>query len=229
MGCSITSCWRSRILVMPGAVLALLVCCSSSFADETVQVCGSYANNVFSSSSAPGITATGRCPTPSYNGGGFGLFNSGTTTRGQNGRWQTTAPAGLELVGATANQLQSNGINDGQDYGGGFYWAGGGAGNQTPSTLGMVFSAPSSYFGVQLVCGKGTCKAPALLAVGAFSLYVRETWHVDDGAFYPVQPSPSGMRSRVRRRARLKCEVVRACLGRAPQSKAKWSKVVTRT
>ena len=39
----------------------------------------------------------------------------------------------------------------------------------------MVFSSPSSYFGMQLVCGKGTCKAPALLAVGAFSLYVRET------------------------------------------------------
>ncbi len=154
-----------------------MACCSSALADETVQVCGSYANNLFVSSSVAGITATGRCPAPSYNGGGFGLFNSGTTTKGQSGRWQTTAPAGLELVGATASQLVSVGVNDGADYGGGFYWAGGGAGTNdtSPSTMGMAFPSPSSYFGVQLVCGKGTCTQPAQIAIGAFSLYVRET------------------------------------------------------
>ena len=163
---------------------ALVVCllagvawCSPAIADETVQVCGSYGNNLFVSSTVPGITTTGRCPTPSYNGGGFGLFNSGTTTKGKSGRWQTTAPGGLELVGATASQLVSVGVNDGADYGGGFYWAGGGAGtnDQSPSTMGMTFPSPSSYFGVQLVCGRATCTQPAQIAVGAFSLYVRET------------------------------------------------------
>jgi hypothetical protein len=151
--------------------------CSPAMADETVEVCGSYANNVFVSSTVPGITTTGRCPTPSYNGGGFGLFNSGTTTRGKSGRWQTAAPAGLELLGATASQLVSVGVNDGADYGGGFYWAGGGTGtnDRSPSTMGMVFPAPSSYFGVQLVCGRSTCTQPAQIAIGAFSLYVRET------------------------------------------------------
>jgi hypothetical protein len=71
----------------------------------------------------------------------------------------------------------STGVNDGSDYGGGFYWAGGGVGtnDKSPSTLGMAFSSPSTYFGMQLVCGKGTCTAPALMAVGAFALYVRET------------------------------------------------------
>ena len=39
----------------------------------------------------------------------------------------------------------------------------------------MVFPSPSSYFGVQLVCGKSTCTQPAQIAIGAFSLYVRET------------------------------------------------------
>jgi hypothetical protein len=176
---------------MPGSItkerlarLGILICCLAplacsavAVADETVQVCGSYGNAVFGSSSVPGIAATARCPTTSYNGGGFGLFNSGNPTRGQTGRWQTTAPAGLELLGATARQLVSTGVNDGFDYGGGFYWAGAGTGtnDQTPSTLGMLFSSPSSYFGMQLVCGKGTCKAPAQLTVGAFSLYVRET------------------------------------------------------
>jgi hypothetical protein len=105
------------------------------------------------------------------------LFNSGTTTQGQTGRWQTTTPAGLELVGATASQLVSYGVNDGTDYGGGFYWAGGGTGtnDHSPGTMGMIFPGPSSYFGVQLVCGKGTCTQPAGITIGAFSLYVHET------------------------------------------------------
>jgi hypothetical protein len=173
----ITKPRRVRVLALPTAVLALLVCCSYALADETVEVCGSYANNVFAASSVPGIATTGQCPAPSYNGGGFGLYNSGTTTRGQTGRWQTGTPAGLELVGATALQLVSTGVNDGADYGGGFYWGGGGTqtNDQTQGTLGMVFSSPSSYFGMQLVCGRGTCTQPALLAVQAFSLYVRET------------------------------------------------------
>jgi hypothetical protein len=157
-------------------MLALLVFCSTSYANETVQVCGSYANNVFAASTAPGITTTGQCPAPSYNGGGFGIFNSANTTRGQTGRWQTVAPAGLELVGATASQIVSVGVNDGTDYGGGFYWASGGAetNDQTPSTVGFTF-APSSYFGMQLVCGKNTCSAPAQLDAQAFALYVEET------------------------------------------------------
>ena len=173
----ITQHWRSRALALAVAALALLIYCSPSLGDETVQVCGSYDNNVFSSSSVPGISATGRCPAPSYNGGGFSLFPSGTTTKGQSGRWQTTTPPGLVLVGATANQLVSAGVNDGGDFGGGFYWAGGGTGanDTTQGTLGMVFPSPSSYFGMQLVCGKATCTQPATLAVQAFSLYVRET------------------------------------------------------
>src|SRR5450755_1068268 len=80
--------------------VALFVWCAPAHADETVQVCGSYANNVLAASTVAGITTTGQCPAPSYNGGGFGIFNSGTTSRGQAGRWQTTAPAGLEFVGA---------------------------------------------------------------------------------------------------------------------------------
>jgi hypothetical protein len=155
----------------------MLVVCSPSYANETVQVCGSYANNVFAASTIAGITTNGRCPAPSYNGGGFGIFNNANTSRGQAGRWQTVVPAGLELVGATASQIVSAGVNDGADFGGGFYWAGGGAqtNDQTPSTVGFTFASPSSYFGMQLVCGKNTCSAPAQLDVQAFSLYVQET------------------------------------------------------
>lgn len=179
MGLRVSTTRRWLALLVPGwlLVLALLVWCSPARADETMQVCGSFANNVFAASTVSGITTTGQCPAPSYNGGGFGLFNSGTTSRGQTGRWQTVAPAGLELVGATANQIVSAGVNAGGDYGGGFYWSSGGSQTnaQTPSSLGMIFASPSSYFGMQLVCGKNSCTAPAQLDVGAFSLYVRET------------------------------------------------------
>ena len=173
----ITKHWRYRALTLAVAALGLLIYCSPSIGDETVQVCGSYANNAFTSSLVPGISATGRCPAPSYNGGGFSLFPSGTTTKGQTGRWQTTTPPGLVLVGATANQLVSAGVNDGGQFGGGFYWAGGGteANDKTQGTLGMVFPSPSSYFGMQLVCGKATCTQPATFVVQTFSLYVRET------------------------------------------------------
>jgi hypothetical protein len=60
---------RASIVTVIAAV-AFLVLCSPALADETVQVCGSYANNVFTSGSVPAISATGRCPTASYNGGG---------------------------------------------------------------------------------------------------------------------------------------------------------------
>lgn len=177
MGRWITGRWRTCVLALVAVALVALACSSSALADETVQVCGSYANNVFAASSVPGIATTGQCPAPSYNGGGFGLYNGGKTTKGQTGRWQTNTPPGLELVGATALQLVSTGVNDGADYGGGFYWAGGGAqtNDQTQGTKGMIFSSPSGYFGMQLVCGRGSCTQPALLAVQAFSLYVRET------------------------------------------------------
>ena len=117
-----------------------LAAASSSLADETVQVCGSYAQQRLRSSTVPGITTTGRCPAPSYNGGGFGLFNSGHDDQRAERTVADHAPPGLELVGATANQLVSAGVNDGGDYGGGFYWAGGGMGtnDQSPSTMGMV-------------------------------------------------------------------------------------------
>ena len=122
------------------------------------------------------------------------------------------APAGLELLGATADQIASVGVNDGGDWGGGFYWAGGGVAtndqtDQNPN-VGMVFPAPSSYWGLQMVCGKATCSANALLAVQAVTLYVRETtppnfaatglwqasgWIRGSWPFFAWSDSPSGV------------------------------------
>jgi hypothetical protein len=185
---SLHRCWKRRLWLVPLVVLALLVGCSTCLGDEIVQVCGSYSNNVFSASSAPGIAATGLCPTTSYNGGGFGMFSTGTASQGQAARWQANAPSGLEINGAVANQIVSAGLNDGGDYGGGFYYAGGGpeTNDQTPSGLWMIFPTPSSYFGMQLVCGKPTCTAPGQLDVGTVSLYAHET-------IGPSFAAPSGL------------------------------------
>ena len=90
--------------------------------------------------------------------------------------WQATAPTGLAIVGASTKSMVSAGLNtSGGDFGGGFYWSGGGAqthDSETSAGFGPIFS---SYFGFQLVCGVNNCTQPAQLDIGAISLYVRET------------------------------------------------------
>ncbi len=95
---------------------------------------------------------------------------------GQYGRWATSAPAGVTIVGAALANAPSRGVNTGQGWGGGFFWGGGGApASETKSSYGFSF-APSSYWGFQLVCG-GSCnpgKATAYFAVGEVTLVAQE-------------------------------------------------------
>jgi hypothetical protein len=174
-----------RRLITSGAVIAgLLVglaCCSTALADYAVQSCGSNPNFfVFGgSSSNPNIHAQAQCPVGSYNGAGLSVYNVGSASAGQRGYVQTTAPAGLEFVGASADQISSTGINDNGGWGGGFYWAGGGVQTNDQTNLnpnvGMTFAAPSSYWGLQMICGWATCNQNGDLAVQSVTLYVRET------------------------------------------------------
>jgi hypothetical protein len=157
--------------------MILLSVASVGRADETVQVCGSYANQVFARTPpVKGITVKGTCPNPPLTANGFALYSSGTSTRGVSAHWQATAPTGLAIVGASTKSMVSAGLNtSGGDFGGGFYWSGGGAqthDSETSAGFGPIFS---SYFGFQLVCGVNNCTQPAQLDIGAISLYVRET------------------------------------------------------
>ena len=113
--------------------MILLSVASVGRADETVQVCGSYANQVFARTPpVKGITVKGTCPNPPFTANGFALYSSGTSTRGVSAHWQATAPTGLSIVGASTKSMVSAGLNtSGGDFGGGFYWSGGGA--QTPA------------------------------------------------------------------------------------------------
>jgi hypothetical protein len=76
----------------------LLVFCSLSRANETVQVCGSYANNVFAASTAPGISTTGQCPAPSYNTLNGELIDTSTSAQDVSSWHQCTAPPISQLV-----------------------------------------------------------------------------------------------------------------------------------
>ena len=102
----------------------------------------------------------------------------GHVGQGHRAAWQATAPAGLEIVGASIPNpgLLSVGVNDGDQCGGGFYWAGGGAETHDGESSAGFGPFVSSYFGFQLVCGVTTCtSATSNLDVGEINLYVRET------------------------------------------------------
>ena len=182
-------------------------------ADEAVTVCGPNANNVFNHAAVFGINTGQSCPTASLGGGGMEIWSAGNhVAAGQRGSWQATAPAGLEIVGASIPNpgLLSAGVNDGDQYGGGFYWAGGGAQTHDGETSAGFGPFVSSYFGFQLVCGVSTCTSgTSQLDVGEINLYVRETagpgltapdglwqapgWVRGDWALHFYGDSPSGL------------------------------------
>ena len=179
------------------ALMALVLSLGLTFprvagADESVEACGFYANNVFTPSSAFGISASATCP-----GGSLALQGSGTSyQQGQGAIWQVTAPANMVIVGATipAGGLSSDYVNAGSsgDWGGDFYWTGGNsnitpAENDGPAISLGPFS--TDYFGWLLVCGKARCRnvdGPGDIYVNQIALAVRET----SG---PWLNSPSGL------------------------------------
>jgi hypothetical protein len=167
----------ARRLCLAVAIAACLASPQLARANETVVACGFVANSVFQAVSAYGIQTQATCP-----GGGLLLATDVVNIkRGQNALWQATAPPGLliENVSIPAGALESEFVNDGNvgDYGGGFYWNGGGS-NITPSQTSASFSGLNSTdFGFQLICGKATCNSPNFpnILVIAVVMTTRET------------------------------------------------------
>ncbi len=84
----------------------------------------------------------------------------GAMGQGTSAHWEADAPSGLTIVAAGVS-LSSNYINDGSNgqYGGGFYWDGGGGSQINPGES-IFFTPPgfsSSTFGFFVVCGLSTC------------------------------------------------------------------------
>jgi hypothetical protein len=169
----------------PGvALLAVLVAFTFALpavarADETVWSCGNYGNNVFRHGAVFGINTPASCPGNPEFGNGLTVATAGNTVAaGQRAFWEADAPPGLIIVGASipSGQLASNGINDGQQYGGGFYWQGGGAETHDLETSAGFAPLSTRYFGWQVICGANPCQSNYnWISVALVALYVRET------------------------------------------------------
>ena len=144
----------------------------------TVTTCGA---GVFAHASSFGINTTMNCPPVANPPTGVSILTGpNKVPAGRRATWLATAPAGLSIVGVSIppNDMYSNGVNDGKGWGGGFYWAGGGA--QTHDNEPTYTSPPlnSSYFGFQIVCGASTCDGsvnPAQLTVESVNLQATES------------------------------------------------------
>ena len=168
----------SVVALIGGMFVVLLTFATSARADYTVSSCGSYPNDLFTLiRPADGAVTTTNSACPA--GGPLLEVNSSEDiagSLGSRGAWQATAPAGLEIVGASVpNGSLFAFVNGG--WGGGPYWQGGGAAVTSTTQGGSWSGFASPFFGFQLVCEASQCPVPGGSAVDvmAVSLSVRET------------------------------------------------------
>src|ERR1039458_516165 len=124
------------------ALLVLAMCLTSgvlagtALANETVFVCDVYGDQVAPDPGGVyGIGATATCPgndnPQSYSlsnpPGGMAIWTgaSNTISQGTAVHWTVAAPAGMTIASVYIPQMHSQGIDDGTNWGGGFFWAGG--------------------------------------------------------------------------------------------------------
>ncbi|MGI8629969.1 MAG: hypothetical protein ACR2LV_07400, partial [Solirubrobacteraceae bacterium] len=142
------------------SAVVVMAAAPSAKADETVRACGvadaGGVNRVFGPAFVEGIATSDQCAT----GGGLELSTTNVTVgRGQFARWQANAPAGLAivLVAIPPGGSKAFEVNNGDDYGGGLYWAGGerplGDSQNTTGVSAGGFS--SGYVGFDLACESG--------------------------------------------------------------------------
>ena len=171
-------------LISLTAAVTLTFGAGAARANETVWSCRLDDNAAFNGVWVP--TAVANLTPANQCGGGLGLdlkATGNTVQKGQNAFWRATAPPGLRivLIYVPPHDLTAVNINDGgSDYGGGFFWDGGGSevsdGNNTSGFGASGLSTQS--VGFQLVCGTSPCSdifGSAELAVRNIGLQVAET------------------------------------------------------
>jgi hypothetical protein len=193
---------RKRLLT---PLLVTSVCAVAGFspsarANETVLVCDVYGDHVVPSPSGTyGIGASTTCPgtadpfsyTASSPPGGMAIWTGANNTipQGTSVHWTVQAPPGLTIASVYVPHMYSSGINDGQGWGGGFFWSGGSSnvnafdgetGWSSQTASGPAFSWPgggSPYFGWQVVCGASPCSngGDQWLSVELLELNMQET------------------------------------------------------
>jgi hypothetical protein len=169
-------------------------------ANETVIVCDVYGDQV---APAPagiyGIGATATCPGDDNPGsyslnnppGGMALWTGANNTvpEGASVHWGVTAPAGMTIASVYIPHMYSQGIDDNEGWGGGFFWSGGSSnvntfdgesGWSSQTASGPSFTWPGGgtpYFGWQIVCGVSSCSngGDQWLSVELLELNMQET------------------------------------------------------
>ncbi len=157
-----------------GAFAVLLAFVAVAHADYTVNACGPNVNKVFTATlpSNQSIEAAdlGGPATCSALGEHLGLMSNSaaSTSQGTRGAWQANAPAGLEIVGASATVSLQTTNGDGH-FATSVYWQGGSAALPDPYINNNGITDPgvtingawtgfaSPFFGFQMVCGANPC------------------------------------------------------------------------
>jgi hypothetical protein len=140
-----------------------------------------------------------------------------TAAQGERVGIQTTAPAGITIVSAVSSPAEITNVNNGNQWGGGAYWAGGGRQWRSGDAVEADSGFASSYWGWQIICGaSGGCTAnagialnsvlltgqedrgPSIVAEGANNLYYQTSHYVWNpvGQPYPIPMAtsdPSGV------------------------------------
>jgi hypothetical protein len=161
-----------------GAIATVSVSAAQGAGMLVVSTCGAF---VFQSAAASGLNTLEYCPAGTNAPPGMSIMTGGNKVKaGTRASWQANAPGGIAITGASIalNQMYSIHINDGTGWGGGFYWAGGGAQTHNGETSYGVSGLNSSYFGFQAICGWSTCNEstnPAQLTIESINLIATET------------------------------------------------------
>ncbi len=171
-----------RLFGLVGALLYALVFAAVSQAGSFwVWSCGQYGNAVWGpSTTSSGMSTSSQCP-------GTGLeataVDGARVGAGGYARWSANAPPGLSIsqINVPSPDLTVFNVNqrDAPGYGGGWFWAGGGAGVSHDSCgAGCGYTSPSlnsPYVGFQVICGLSVCtNGLATIQVGSVGLLVRE-------------------------------------------------------
>jgi hypothetical protein len=138
--------------------------------------------NIFSvNGGGPGMFVTAPC-LPSPAGGppelGFNFISGNlghgpitTAPQGERVGIQTNAPPGITITRAVSSPAEIDNINNGNQWGGGAYWAGGGRPWTSGDPAEVDSGFASSFWGWQMVCGaSGGCTANAGIALNSVLL-----------------------------------------------------------
>lgn len=194
-------------LVATGAAALKFAAVAGAAGIFWIHLCGSYTPGSGSTGGRLGVATSGAshsgvstpfdCPsTPTGSANGMEVFGSGgNVPAGSRAYWQIHAPSGLVIVGAHTEGagMITYGINSNMGWGGGFYWAGGGA-QVHQGEIG--YSSPplfTPYFGWQLICGWRTCNGNA--KPGELSILGLEI-EAAEGTGPSVFPAPGSLASK---------------------------------